>query len=163
VTTRWDAARLARLRAETAARQAAEEATTRCESCGGPIGGVKKSGGYKRYCTRACFQRMRYAQNPRPELPVLTKACEQCGTEFETQIEAKRFCTERCEERASKIRKLAHLRAATRARLQDRPCDMCGKMFEPRDQRQRFCSSSCRADVYGKRVSTLIEPGRRRR
>jgi hypothetical protein len=145
---------LAELRAETLRRR---EGRT-CRGCGVALSLDLVMGTL--YCSRLCAARTRRVEHPATPPPLVTKACETCGKDFQTsRLARQRFCTMLCQERDAKRRSNAKLKARNRERLgNDKSCDMCGRTFAPKTRRHRWCSYRCRIQAYEPKTGVLIEP-----
>ena len=83
------------------------------------------------YCSVICMDRLRsgaFRGDTRP--------CEQCGTLFQATRRVQRYCSKRCNQRASGNR-------ASQLVERSLVCDRCGAGFASRRSNARFCGRSC--------------------
>jgi 5-methylcytosine-specific restriction endonuclease McrA len=76
-------------------------------------------------------------------------ACERCGAEFRTRNRTKRFCSERCRQRAEHLRRApqraAYQRQQDARRTVQATCEHCAACFSyvKKGRPQKYCSHSC--------------------
>ncbi|KKN96905.1 hypothetical protein LCGC14_0165520 [marine sediment metagenome] len=69
-----------------------------CIECKDPLSGTQT-----KYCSRKCKQRYLSRKRRRKGLDkYLTKACEKCGTSYQTRFRKQKFCSHRCASDARK-------------------------------------------------------------
>lgn len=101
-----------------------------CIICGGPTKRAAHSGRAFKYCSNECRVRARNKSGPTP----ISKACEQCGEEFETRIVNKIYCGRECRHQAEHSRR----RTERGANTHDRRCRKFHRQYTPIDPHSIF-------------------------
>lgn len=88
--------------------------------------------------------------------PTHTKACPNCGTEFEPIRRTQTYCSKACNHEAR--HRAAKSRQNTPAKLHDKTCEWCGDPFQTPDYRTAYCSKACKAaeDTFDKTVGKKL-------
>jgi endogenous inhibitor of DNA gyrase (YacG/DUF329 family) len=74
-----------------------------CPTCGGSVDRTRYGG--KVYCSEDCQVKAALARRPSKAGPLQQKMCEHCGARFETTRASRKYCTDRCNKKASELRR----------------------------------------------------------